>query len=248
VATLAVLGALVSTAGPAHAHEGDGKGVAGPEVPATTVSPGRTGPVTAADRDLVVKVRLAGLWEIPAGRMAVQKGVNARVREIGQMIAGQHMALDELARDAAAKLGVPLPDEPNADQKVWLAEMERATGAEFDQVFIDRLRSAHGKIFPVIGQVRSGTRNDYVRKLAQESNQFVLTHLTLLESSGLVDYEALPPLEDPAPAGSATVVTGLAAAQARAETGGVDLSVIWMVLFVALLVGAVAATRILRPR
>jgi hypothetical protein len=75
-----------------------------------------------------------------------------------------------------------------------------------------------------------------------------MTHLTLLESSGLVDYGSLPPLADPAPAGNASAVTGLAAAQARSETGGVDLSVIWMVLFVALLVGAAASARILRPR
>src|SRR5687767_10003414 len=47
--------------------------------------------LTEAERDLVIKVRLAGLWEIPAGKMAMEKGVAPRVREIGQMIASQHV-------------------------------------------------------------------------------------------------------------------------------------------------------------
>lgn len=242
-----VLVGLVAFPGAAAAHP---PGPGGVDVPETEVSDTPSGPLTAADRDLVVKVRLAGLWEMPAGQMAVEKGVNERVREIGEMIAEQHGKLDELARDAARKLKIALPNEPNADQQTWLGEMERATGPEFDQVFVDRLRAAHGKIFPAIGTIRSGTRNDVVRKLAQEANQFVLTHLTLLESTGLVDYGALPRPPDPNTAAKAPIVDTplLTAAQAGGNAGGVDLSIIWVVLFAALIAGAVSAVRLLRPR
>src|SRR4051812_2857966 len=141
------------------------------------------GELSAADKDLVVKVRLAGLWEVPAGEMAQKKSNDRRIQQVGADIAEQHTALDLLARDAAKKLDIELPDEPNADQQKWLGEMrEAAEGEAFDQVFIDRLRAAHGKIFPAIATVRTSTRNDTVRKLAQQANQFVMTHLTLLES------------------------------------------------------------------
>lgn len=33
-----------------------------------------TGPLTEADRDFVVKIRAAGLWEYSVGEMALQKG------------------------------------------------------------------------------------------------------------------------------------------------------------------------------
>jgi hypothetical protein len=56
---------------------------------------------------------------------------------------------------------------------------------------------ADGAAFPAIGTVRATTRNDTVRKLAQQANQFVATHLTLLESSGIVDYAA-PPTDESA--------------------------------------------------
>jgi predicted outer membrane protein len=169
-------------------------------------------PLTAADKELVVKVRLAGLWEMPAGKMAATKGVNPRVREIGSMIATQHAQLNAIVVKAAKELNVPLPSEPNSDQKMWLGEMAAADGDQFDHIFVDRLRAAHGKIFPVIAQVRAGTKNDVVRRLAQSANGFVLMHLTLLESTGIVDWGTIPspPQPSPTPSPGAASVAGAA--------------------------------------
>ncbi|GIE50754.1 DUF4142 domain-containing protein [Actinoplanes nipponensis] len=160
------------------------------------------GDVSDADRDFAVKVRLAGLWEIPAGEMAQEKSGDPRIQAIGRDIAAQHVALDKLVRDAAKKLDVALPSKPNADQQGWLAEMRDAEGEDFDRIYIDRLRAAHGKIFPAIATIRASTRNDTVRKLAQRTNQFVMTHMTLLESSGIVDFAALPTAPPPAAPGA----------------------------------------------
>uniref|UniRef100_UPI0038B37C56 hypothetical protein n=1 Tax=Staphylococcus aureus TaxID=1280 RepID=UPI0038B37C56 len=93
-------------------------------------------------------------------------------------------------------------------------------------------RAAHGKIFPAIGIIRASTRNDSVRKLAQESNQFVMTHLTLLESSGLVDYGALPTAPPPAANKGPVPVDGqmLAAATSTGSVPGMNTSVILLVL------------------
>ena len=209
-----------------------------------------TGEVTAADRDFVVKVRLAGLWEVPAGNMAQEKSKDKRVREVGKAIAQQHVTLDKLDVNVAKKLGIMLPSTPNADQQTWLNEMESANSTTFDQIFVDRLRAAHGKIFPAIGTIRSSTRNDSIRKLAQEANQFVMTHMTLLESSGLVNYGALPTAPAPAAANGPVPVDGqmLAAAAGPGGVSGVNTSVILMVLAAALVAGVVTTMRIFRAR
>jgi putative membrane protein len=168
-----------------------------PVPPENLLSDRGEGKISDADKDFVVKVRLAGLWEIPAGEMAQDRSNSTRIKRIGQDIADQHGVLDQLTRDAAKKLGVKLPNQPNEDQQGWLDEMEAAQGKEFDDIYIDRLRAAHGKIFPAIATIRTSTRNDTVRKLAQQANQFVMTHLTLLESSGIVDYASLPTAPPP---------------------------------------------------
>jgi predicted outer membrane protein len=220
-----------------------------PIPPETALSATGKGSVSAADRDFVTKVRLAGLWEIPAGNMAQEKSDDPRIAQIGKSISEQHVKLDQLTREAAEKLQIPLPDEPNLDQQTWLNEMRDAGNSEeFDQIYVDRLRAAHGKIFPAIANIRAGTRNDVVRRLAQQANQYVMTHLTLLESSQLVDYGALP--APPQPAAAAPAVDGNMLIQAS-KTGsvpGINTSLILLVLAAALVAGVVSTMRIFKTR
>jgi predicted outer membrane protein len=199
--------------------------------------------LNAADMTLFNGVRLAGLWEIPAGQMAAEKGSSAKVRQVGVMIAEQHVELDQLAVDAANKLGVALPSTPSADQQGWLKEMEEAEGDRFDQTFVTRLREAHGKIFPVIGAVRASTRNPVVRQLADDSSEFVMHHMQMLESTGLVRYQDLPPAAIPAAQDSSR----LALAEANAGSSApVNPVLTWAVLLAGLGVAAVVLIRLRR--
>jgi putative membrane protein len=209
------------------------------------------GNVADADVDFVIKVRLAGLWEIPAGEMAQERSKSNRIKKIGQDIADQHGSLDALVLAAAKKLDIDLPNKPNKDQQGWLDEMEAAQGEEFDQIYVDLLRAAHGKIFPAIATIRTSTRNDTVRKLAQRTNQFVMTHLTLLESSGIVDFEALPTAPPPnaaAPASKAAASPVLQSADAG-EAPALSLPVVGVVVVVGVGVAFLLSRKLMQdPR
>ncbi len=92
--------------------------------------------------------------------------------------------------------------------------LDSAEGAEYDWQFANLLRLAHGKVFSVVAQVRASTRNTLVRELADDANTTVLDHITVLEATGYVDFDALaremaagntPPLtRSPAPPGPVT--------------------------------------------
>ncbi|MGC5021768.1 DUF4142 domain-containing protein [Micromonospora sp. DT47] len=200
--------------------------------------------LNAADMTLLNGVRLAGLWEMPAGQMAAEKGQSPKVREIGAEIARQHGVLDQLVVDAANKLGATLPTDPTSEQKGWLTEMQEAEGAQFDQIFVTRLRVAHGKIYPVIGAVRASTRDATVRKLADEANRFVNDHMAMLESTGLVRWQQLPPAALP-PAQSDSLIAA-ARAGAAGPSAGVSTTVVWAVFLLALGTGGFATHRMLR--
>jgi predicted outer membrane protein len=168
-----------------------------------------SGPLTAADRDLLIKVRQAGLWEMPVGKWAEQRAESPRVKEVGRQLMDDHMKLDQVTREVAAKLGVALPDQPNPDQQRWMAQLAAESGAAFDKDFANLLRAAHGKVFTVVAGVRAGTRNTEIRKFAQQGVNVVMKHMTLLESTGLVNFDELPepPTPSPAPPAPAAVDT-----------------------------------------
>ncbi|MEU6770450.1 DUF4142 domain-containing protein [Streptomyces sp. NPDC046759] len=168
------------------------------------------GPLSAQDRDFLAKVRLAGLWALPAGELAEQKGTAAAVRTAGRHLVDGHTSLDAHVRTVATQLGVPLPNEPNAQQNQWLDTLKAAQGQDFDRQFTEILRLAHGRVFALVGQVRAATQNSLVRDLADDANATFLDHIKALEATGYVDFAALardlaasptpvpsPPMVDP---------------------------------------------------
>lgn len=158
----------------------------------------RWGPLGASDRDMLIKVRQANLWEAPVAEQAAQRATSPAVREVGRKIAVEHAQLDGDLRVVAEKLNLPLPSQPSDQQKVWMAEISGASPQTYDKTFINVVRSAHGEVMPLVEGVRSGTQNELVRQFAIEAAQFVGRHMEYLESTGLVDYALFPPSTAPA--------------------------------------------------
>lgn len=215
---------------------------AGPDLPSGTVST-PYGPLSPADTDFLVRVRQAGLWEMPAGTMAQTQAESNVVKTVGATLHADHTLLDEKVRSLAAQLNVVLPDQPNKDQQGWLNEMSGEYGVAFDKTFANRLRAAHGKVFTVVSAVRAGTRNDLIRGFASTAMDVVMKHMTLLESTGQVDYSALPV---PSTAAAAATQNGSASGSNRMLSGPVGVLVLGGLGAVVLL--AIAISRRSRPR
>lgn len=223
---------MVLAAAPAHAQYGGG--AAEPELVETEY-----GPLGPGDRDLLVRVRLAGLWEMPAGQMAAERGADERVREIGGFIAAEHAELDARVVEVAAELGVELPDQPLAQHQAFLDQIDGRSGQEFDLEFVQLLREAHGQVYPLIAYARAGTQNDLVRQFAVTAEEFIGRHMDYLETTGLVDWFHIPP--PPGPGGTQSRFLGT-------EPAGVHPVLIWLLLGAAAIAGAITVVRTVRPR
>ncbi|MFG2130975.1 DUF4142 domain-containing protein [Streptomyces sp. NPDC048751] len=148
-----------------------------------------SGPLTEADRDFVVKVRAAGLWEYPVGQMAVQKGTTKAVVTAGQHLIAGHAALDATCRRIAPELNITIPNQPSPQQQGFITTLSSDSGKQFDSDFANILRVTHGSIFNTVSKIRSTTRNTLVRQLADQANDTVLDHITVMEKTGLVNFD-----------------------------------------------------------
>ncbi|WP_079079288.1 DUF4142 domain-containing protein [Streptomyces sp. DSM 15324] len=176
------------------------------------------GPLTEGDRDFVVKVRAAGLWEYPVGQIGLQKGTSKAVLTASEHLIDGHAALDITCRKIAPMLNITLPNVASPQQEGFVTQLKGESGAQFDTDFANILRMTHGSIFNTVAKIRSTTKNSLVRALADQANNTVLDHITVMEKTGLVDFDSTlfqqttPPklpktdLTPPPPAGGAPLV------------------------------------------
>ncbi|MDO0926722.1 DUF4142 domain-containing protein [Streptomyces sp. TG1A-8] len=147
------------------------------------------GPLTEADRDFVVKVRAAGLWEYPVGQIGLRKGTSKGVITASKHLIDGHAALDASCRRVAPMLGITLPNVASPQQVGFVDTLKAESGEKFDADFANILRMTHGSIFNTIAKIRSTTKNSLVRALADQANDTVLDHMTVMERTGLVDFD-----------------------------------------------------------
>ncbi|WP_151478130.1 DUF4142 domain-containing protein [Streptomyces albicerus] len=147
------------------------------------------GPLTEADRDFVIKVRAAGLWEHPLGLMSMERGTTPAMKEAGEHLVVGHARLDATCRKIAPELGITLPNQASPQQQQFVATVDGSTGKQFDTTAVNIMRVTHGQIFPTIAKIRASTKNTLVRQLADQANDTVLDHITVLEKTELVNYD-----------------------------------------------------------
>ncbi len=149
----------------------------------------RYGPLTEADRDFVVKVRAAGLWEYPLGEIALKKGASPEMKEAGKHLIVGHAGLDAMCRKIAPELGITLPNQASPQQQQFVATSAAENGKQFDITAANIMRVTHGQIFPVIAKIRGTTKNTLVRQLADLANDTVLDHITMMEKTGVINFD-----------------------------------------------------------
>ncbi len=143
------------------------------------------GQLKPVEKEFLTVIKFANLWEIPMGQLAEKRGTTQPVKDAGAVMLKDHTALNVTVKDLATKFDVQLPDQPTSSQRSWMAEISSKTGAEFDRVFVDRVRAAHGTVFGLVAEVRAESLNEQIRAFAQSANEIVMKHMTLLEATGL---------------------------------------------------------------
>ncbi|MFI6099664.1 DUF4142 domain-containing protein [Lentzea sp. NPDC051213] len=189
-----------------------------------------SGPLTAADRELLMKVRQAGLWEGPISTQMVNRTTNPKVKAPAQQLAHEHHELDALTLKVAAELSIGLPDQATPQQQGWVSQILSAPPDQADSLYANLARAAHGSSYITVAKVRSSTQNDVIRAYAQTAMDYTGRHMQLLESTGLVDSSSLlVPNTGPAAATSENTLSTGAVILGIAIAGLVSVGTLGMV-------------------
>jgi putative membrane protein len=95
-------------------------------------------------QEFTTKAAASGDFEIQSSQLALNKSQNADIKAFAQMMVDDHTkAAQELAAAAAAQGGVTLPSAPDAAAATKLQQLQAASDADFDKLYVQMQTEGH---------------------------------------------------------------------------------------------------------
>ena len=141
-------------------------------------APGQT---NVPDRLFVRLIAAGGLAEVDAAKLASQRAQHAAVKEFAQRMADDHGKANARLSNLAKEANIPLPAEPDPDQKAMRERLERADRAQFDLLYMQGQLIDHQKTVQLLQWEIGSGQNADIQHFAAELLPTVFGHLQMTQ-------------------------------------------------------------------
>lgn len=118
------------------------------------------------DASFLKDAEQAGLFEIQAGKIALDKGQDPQVKTFAQQMIDDHTKANQDIETLAGQKGVKLPTAPSLSQKAKLTTLQHWTQSGFDHHYADDQLSAHKDAVKLATKNSTGAKDADVKGLA----------------------------------------------------------------------------------
>jgi putative membrane protein len=99
--------------------------------------------LSSRDSDFLMDAAMGGMMEVHLGKMAVQFGQSAAVKEFGQRMIDDHSKANAELMQLASTKGITLPTELDQKHRNQANKLQRMKGAEFDSAYAKMMLKDH---------------------------------------------------------------------------------------------------------
>lgn len=138
--------------------------------------------LTAAD--FLTNAASSGLFEVEAGRLAVDKASRDQVRSFGQQMVTDHTQANQDLMALARQNGMAVPATLRPDHQQQIQALSRASGAEFDRTYMVGQVTAHEEAVNLFSSAANATAPDMApfRSFAAQTLPILQNHLAMAQS------------------------------------------------------------------
>jgi putative membrane protein len=130
-----------------------------------------------ADTTFAAKAAVGGMAEVALGKIAVEKGSDAQVKDFGKMMTMDHgKANAELMSIAKAK-NIMLPLGLDAEHQAKSDSLSKLTGADFDKSYVKAMVEGHQKTLALMNSEASNGKDAELKAFAAKTAPVVQMHL-----------------------------------------------------------------------
>lgn len=148
----------------------------------TTTNAAATGGIAVdeADSKFATQAAVGGMAEVEMGKLALQKGTNAQVKEFATMMVNDHGKANSELMEIAAAQNITLPSTVDDDHKKKMDELSKKTGSDFDKAYVDAMVDGHKSTLKLMEDESKDGADAELKAFATKTAPVVQTHLTMI--------------------------------------------------------------------
>jgi LPXTG-motif cell wall-anchored protein len=128
----------------------------------------QTDTVSDQDKTFLKAQQETNLVEVSLGKVVMERTTSEKVRELATKLVSDHQQVSELNRALSTKLGLPIPEQPSAEQQATAEKVKSQSGAAFDAAYVTAQVEGHTKsVSAAQKEISSGSHPD-VKAFATE--------------------------------------------------------------------------------
>lgn len=124
--------------------------------------------ISDQDKTFLKGQQETNIAEVQLGKVAIERATTQTVRDLAQMLIAEHQKVMELNRALSTKLGLPVPEQPSAEQQAMGEKIKAQTGAAFDAAYVAAQVEGHTKSVSKAQQEVSSGSHPEVKAFATE--------------------------------------------------------------------------------
>ena len=137
---------------------------------------------TNPDQSFATQAAAAGIAEVDAAKLALQKSHNAQVRRFAQRMVRDHTKANRKLEALARREKVDLPNEPSAADQEAMQRLQGLSGKDFDNVYLQDQLTAHQQAVALFtGESQSG-KDMRLKRFATATLPTLREHLKMVQA------------------------------------------------------------------
>lgn len=128
------------------------------------------------DKKFLAMAAQSDVNEIALSKMAIAKGTNPSVKLFANTMVKEHTEMTESMKPFAKQWGLNPPAGPDQDTKDHLAKLAKLSGKDFDNEYMDIMKSDHTKCFDMFEDEAKDTKDKEFQMAVLKGKTHVAAH------------------------------------------------------------------------
>ena len=124
---------------------------------------------------------LANMAEVEAGKLALEKAQDPKVKEFAQHMVDDHTKMLEEVKQLAQAKGVELPSAPDAKHQKLMKKLQSVSGERFDREYMQAMVRDHRDSLKLAQRTAKGAKDADLKSSAEKAAPDIQDHLKMAQ-------------------------------------------------------------------